>query len=411
MGSRTFAQDREMSSFASKCEGMLVGSLLGDALGGPVEFDLNGLAREVMPNLRDWPDDRIATSADFRRLAESLELHGYERLRPGVEPYGQWKELSLAGTVTDDSRHKIVMMDALRKALREKRALTRKDLAKSYLAFDSHPCVEAHPGYEPLLEEGHREFRLASRWILGERDPQQALPPERMWNGVGTCCGMMTLLPIAAACVGDPQQAYLAAYELGFFDNGNAKDINPSLVAGLSVALEATCDLANPKSRRAAWRQIEEAMLRTDPLRYSEIPYLERPVATWFNFACEAAKKADGSPKRLYRVIAEEVPHQTAWEAQVIFSIVFAFAEFCDYDPLATLHLILDYGEDTDSSAQLFGAFAGALHGQEAFPAEMLETVRQRFQEDYLEDLGEWVEVLTALSQREMPLIEKIPAD
>ena len=69
----------------------------------------------------------------------------------------------------------------------------------------------------------------------------------------------------------------------------------------------------------------------------------------------------------------------------------------CDFDPLASLHLALDFGHDTDSAAQLIGAFAGALHGPSVFPARMREQVTDRLRVDYQQSLQEWVALLTGL--------------
>ncbi len=369
-------------------------------MGGPVEFDEEGRAGQLMPRLRDWPRERAIGPSDLKTLAASLPLHGYEQLRPTTASYGPWTTSAPAGTVTDDSRHKIILMDALRRARDSGEPATRRSLAKAYLRFDNHPCIAAHPGYSDLNEEGHAEFRQAARWVLGQTSTERALPPERIWAGVGTCCGMMTLLPLAGAFPNRPEAAYRAAFELGFFDNGNAKDINAALVAALAVAITLDADHNDPASRRQAWQQLKQVMLETDPFRYEDSPYTKRPVRQWMDYAEEAVRRSAGSPKALYRIFADECRVEHWWESHLIFVIVLACSELCDYDPLATMHVILDFGYDTDSSAQVLGAIAGALFGSDVFPAAMRATVTEQFQADYLEDLDEWTAVLSDLSDR-----------
>ncbi|MEM9353700.1 MAG: ADP-ribosylglycohydrolase family protein [Planctomycetota bacterium] len=384
----------------AKLLGLVHGSLLGDAVGGPLEFDENDLASRHMPRLRDGPHGQSLNRNHIEQLAETVPLLGYEELRPSTAPYGPWAACAPAGTVTDDSRHKIVLMDALRRARDSGQPATRRSLAESYLRFDSHPCIEAHPPYRELNQVGHAEFRLAARWVLGERSPELALPPERIWAGTGTCCGMMSLLPLAGALPGRPEAAYRAAFELGFFDNGNAKDINSALVAALSVAITLEADHRDQASRRQAWQKLKQVMLATDPFRYEDSPYTKRPVRKWIEFAEEAVRRAAGVPKELFRVFADECRVEHWWESHLIFVIVLACSELCDYEPLATLHVILDFGYDTDSSAQVLGAIVGALFGPGVFPAAMRKTVRDRFRVDYLEDVEEWATVLADLSDR-----------
>ena len=57
--------------------------------------------------------------------------------------------------------------------------------------------------------------------------------------------------------------------------------------------------------------------------------------------------------------------------------LFFAVAELADYHPMASMQLILEFGHDTDSYAQVLGAILGALHGKEVFPEEMRRTVNR----------------------------------
>ena len=297
----------------------------------------------------------------------------------------------------------MVLMNALRKASEASASpLTESDLARSYVDFAQALVITSRPEYREVCEESFREFWKAARWVLGERDLQLAAPPDRIWGGTPTCCGQMTMLPLAAIYQGRPEPAYRKTYELSFFDIGAAKDINSAIVAGLSIALT----LPIPKSRqdrRATWKTITEAMRETDPYRYEHVPFVQRPTVRWLNFAQEAVKYSRRRPKRLYQFLEDHGEVKYFWESHFILSLVFSAIEFCDYDPLAAMALILDFGHDTDSGAQLLGAFVGAIHGSNLFHKPLQEPVITRLREDYDVDLNEWVDLLQATQPKRWP--------
>lgn len=371
--------------------GLVTGSVVGDAVGGPVEFAKREAVVGVLPAYRGHPERRVEAT-DLRRLAEALPLLAYTDFRPGAEPYGQWSAKAAAGTVTDDTRHKVVLIDALRRD----GEVNRRTLAEAYLRFEDRPEVQGTEGWPALCERSLGEFYLAARWELGERDLQRALPPSRLWGGLGTCCGQMTLTPMAALYPGEPERAYLAAYNVAWFDNGEAKDLNAAIVAGLAHAIAQPLPAESLTARHRAWRAMLEVMKQTDPLRYGEVEFVDRALSKSIDRATAIAAEAEGSPGRLYRLIDKACPHDHAWEAKFLLIEAVALTEFCGGEPLAAIHLALDFGEDTDSAAQLMGAWFGALYGPELFPEAMCQRVEERLASDYGESLSEWVEVLSA---------------
>ncbi|MCH7917956.1 MAG: ADP-ribosylglycohydrolase family protein [Planctomycetes bacterium] len=116
----------------TRIEGMLIGTLLGDAAGGPVEFKTPQQVVHVMPATRSWPQDRILTHEEIKTLARSFPLLSYAELRPDPEPYAQWTARAPAGTLTDDSRQKMILLNTLRYAKRhDSFPITRRDFAAS----------------------------------------------------------------------------------------------------------------------------------------------------------------------------------------------------------------------------------------------------------------------------------------
>lgn len=374
--------------------------MIGDAVGGPVEFQKTEDVTDVVPNCRAWREDRQLTSADLREFAASLRMHSYEPYRPNPEPYGQWQSAAAPGTVTDDTRQKMILIAALQQATAEQRLpITARDLASAYLQFASSEAIAKRPEYRDLCEESFREFYRSARWVLGSRDVEVAAPPQRIWGGVPTCCGQMALLPLAAVYAGRPVAAYRATFALSFFDVGAAKDLNSALVAGLAVALRQAAP-TDQRSRKLAWQAITDGMRATDPYQYAKMPYVSRPTNAWLDFAHQAVLRSERKPKLLYEILEKEGQVKYFWEAHFILATVFSVIEFCDYDPLAAMLMTLDFGHDTDSAAQLLGAFIGALYGPGVFPEHLQQPVVKQIAEDYDVSVDQWTGLLLSLSDR-----------
>ncbi|WP_218931905.1 ADP-ribosylglycohydrolase family protein [Adhaeretor mobilis] len=384
-----------------KVKGLLLGSAIGDALGGPIEFQKSEAVAAMMPGYRSWSADRALSVDDLSRMSKSLQLQSYQKLRPEPEAYGQWQSSAASGTITDDTRQKMVLMNALQKAMQENRLpVAEKDLARAYLEFIDTEAITKRANYRDLCEESLREYWKSAHWVLGSRDLRIAAPTDRIWAGIPTCCGQMTMLPVAALYAGKPEEAYRACYALSFFDTGTAKDINSAIVAGLAVALQQNTP-TDLQSRKTAWQAITNSMKATDPYRYIDVPYASRPITLWLDFSHNAFVRAKGKPNSLFEILENEGQAKYYWEAHFVLALVFSAIEFCDYDPLAAMALVLDFGHDTDSAAQLLGAFVGALHGVQLFPNHLQQPVSKQLAEDYDVSLDDWVELLLLLSDRE----------
>lgn len=378
--------------------GMLVGSLIGDAAGGPLEFKTpEALSKHTTP-IKQWSDDELLDDEALRDRAAALTLLPYVELRPKAHSYGPWTASAPAGTLTDDTRMKIILIRAMRRAKSAGRStLSREDFAREMIAFGEDEALLARPGYAELAKDWLYEWNLASRWVLGNRDLTQARPPERLWAGIDTVAGQMALPPLAAGYVGRSEQAYRAAYRLGYFDNGPAKDITSAVVAGLAAALAVVDDPTDngaPTSPPTAWKVMERAMRRTDPFRYAEVRFVGRPTTRWLDFSAGAARRAEQKPARLFSILEEELGARTWWEAHVNFAVCMAIAQLCRYDPLASIQLALEFGHDTDSTSQLMGAMMGAVYGATVFPLPLRQKVIERLQLDYDEDFDAWVAFL-----------------
>jgi ADP-ribosylglycohydrolase len=383
---------------ADRVRGLIYGGVLGDALGGPVEFQEGPAIDAVLPRLRRWPDNQKWNEATRERLATSLKLLAYQGLRPGAESYAQWRRDAPAGTTTDDTRHKIVLMRMIRRLITENAfPADARTLAKEYISFTPIEGVQPEGELLELCEDGFREYRFAARWLLGDRNPSRAKPVERLWAGIDTCSGQMMLLPWAAAYPGDPNGAYETAYAFNFVDAPGARDMAAALVAGLAAVL---VDVRPDETITERWLRLWQTMRDTDPYGYSQVPFAGRPLHRWMDLAQHLVDQAQGSPKRLYHLLETEGRPYYWWDAHFTLLVPIAILRFCDYDPLASIHMTLDFGHDTDSYAQVMTAMIGAVHGDSIFDSSMLEVVRERTRIDYGEDLDEWCSLLASIAKK-----------
>lgn len=362
-------------TLTDRISGLLYGSAIGDALGGPIEFQSAETIAQLSPPPKRWQKNEVF---DVDAANKRLRLRPYAPLRPTSESYGQWGENAPAGTVTDDTRHKLILLEALHQS---KGALTKQALAKVYMYWPGKALVGESAA---LNDDWLEEWRYASAWVLGERDATVARPPERLWQGLPTCCGQMTSLPLAAVYPGQPEKAYRACYKISYFDNSWGKDLNAALVAGLSTALTGS-----------TWREILKSMRTTDPYHYSNIRYTTRQVDHWLDLALKLSKEAEKKPAKLFDSLEKTFAQTIKWEAQVPVVVAFSCLALADYDPLAALQLSTEWGHDTDSYASLLGAFIGAKHGVTLFPDHLKTPVHERLMADFGADLSKEAEFLS----------------
>ena len=380
-----------------RIRGLLLGGAICDALGGPIEFQPTPAIQGLPDPPKIWKEGEKLDPSARTATAARLRLRSYKDLRPGTESYGQWNYHSLPGTITDDTRHKLILLHALHTADHADHwPISVRDLASSYLKWPQSTAVEGRPGYPDLAKDWLEEFQFSARWVLGERDPALALPPERLWQSLPTCCGQMIMPPLAAIYGGRPEEAYRAAYHMGFFDNASAKDLNAALIAGLAQALVTPVIGGDT---RAAFQTVLKTMRETDPFRFRKIRWSERAVDRWLNLALKFAHDADGEPARLFTSLEKEFATSAMWEAQLVIVVIFSCLELAGYDPLAALQLCMEWGHDSDSYAQLAGVFIGALHGPDIFPAAWQDAVITRLRADHGTDLNEESLFLTHLHQ------------
>jgi ADP-ribosylglycohydrolase len=396
--SSTAQKSNDTNFIRNKIKGLITGTILGDALGGPIEFQGHPEIQATPNPPKLWTDTNdIMNDAAIKAAADRMYFREYKYLLPFVQSYGCWTKNAPPGSVTDDSRHKMILMQMLRTALKKNQwPLTEKHSAQAYLDWSKSAVIKKHPGYDTLCPQWLDESYKSINWIMGSREIGKAYPVERIWNSLPTCYGQMALTPMAALYPGEPEKAYLAAYNTAWFDIGFAKDMIAASVAGISVGL--TLD-PTAMTHEELWNKVFDAMMKTDPYDYLKIPWCERQTQRWLEVADLYAKEANGSPAKLFTLLDKEFMYTTKWEAQVPFLVVFSILKLCKYDPLASMQLCIEWGNDHDTYPQFLGAFVGAIYGPDIFKAAMRTTVTKRLELDYDENIEEWVNTLMKVQQ------------
>lgn len=349
-----------------KIYGMLIGSAIGDAAGGPVEF--------VYPPQRSYwtTTDKKITAEGIKELGKLFKLRKYPK---NAEPFAQWEPYGPAGTITDDTRFKMIFFNALHYHNGE---LTLNNFASEVLQFRERIQEKYKPWYDKWIPE----IAFATNWVLGKRE--NAYPTARIWGGIPTMEGQMPFLPIAALNPDDLNWVYIKTWELGYFDNGVAKDQNSALLAGIARGLQPD----------GSWENVEKAMRETDPYAFNKVLYVPRRLDEWLDKAHQFVQRSDGNIASLFRILEKDIETRTWWESWVPIVVVFSCAEIVNYDPMAAMELMMEFGHDTDSFAQVMGAIIGAIHGKDIFPAEMRKTVNEQMKIQFKQNVDDWVKII-----------------
>jgi len=357
----TYSQSPTLNS---KIYGLLIGSAIGDAAGGPVEF--------VHPPSRShWcTTEETLTSEGILDLANRFKMTPYLK---DAEPYAQFEPYAKAGTVTDDTRWKIILFNALK----DYGNYDVKAMALSY--WDFPKTIDQK--YDSICEVWQKEYGYVMNYYLGKAPNY---PPERVWGGIPTMAGQMPYLPVAVFFPGDPESAYISAWNSNILDVGYAKDITSVLVAGLAEALKSEVN----------WDDIIATMKNTDPFKFTEVPWIPRKSNLWIDKADELFNRSNGIVSSLFSLLEEELDAVTWWEAHVPLCVSLSFLKIVDYNPLAALQLCMEFGHDNDSYAQIVGAFTGAMYGSNIFDQLMIDQVNKQMEAQYKQNVDDWMKIV-----------------
>ncbi|WP_420461076.1 ADP-ribosylglycohydrolase family protein [Neolewinella sp.] len=395
------------SMLYDKILGSLVGSAIGDAMGAPTEM---------------WT--RAAIGDEYGHV-DSLALVLRE-----PSPEGPWNYNLPPGAGTDDTRWKALLvdfavaehdyrgrnhplvLDATRfSEFLNARYATSVDELRQTSGFDPEPLEDAMRRVTWLQEWA----RVTRAYADGDLDGyRNAL--SRFYGGEVSCAGMLYAPVVGAAFPGRPEKAYSAAYTIGLFDLGYARDIS-----GLTAALTAVAFLpqAGPgdflrvmrevdpegffRSRllgRVAYQQFKQARAivrsaRRVTLEDARAMHLELPPAYVYDTLTFA------QTQRAYELLAE-ARQDVPFHAGEVHLINLTALLFSNYQFQPAMEFVTNYGRDNDTVAAVTGAILGALHGYGGLPVNTRERVMRVNREVLDIDLEQYARALTdaVLSRR-----------
>jgi ADP-ribosylglycohydrolase len=317
-----------------KMLGCLLGSAVGDAMGGPVE----GLGRDEIAHAYGTVEGMLPYPA-----SSSPSFHG---------PFD-----ARAGATTDDTRlAKLITRALISSGGRPRRGDLGRALASAYYSATS------------TLERGFlEEYALAA--LYGQ--------DKEAFGGRVTNGAIMAIAPIGVLFPGDPGRTFDAAFDLLFMATGSARVSAAAAAAIISSALAE-----KGRAIDAAYRGLAAAAERSHRVEgnYWRGDRLYPEVGAWSlglaRRAVElAAKFADPMSEDFRKALEQETRQPFFADGDETLAVALAMFVAADGDFRAALRGAVNYGKDCDSYAAVAGAFAGARQGLREIPEDWLAAV------------------------------------
>ncbi len=317
--------------------GLIWGSFYGDALGGPYEFQ--------------------------KKVSRQPIFKGY---KGSASAFGTWERNAPKGSITDDSRHKMLLINAL---------VEDKEVTSSTLANEYIKEFNKLDKYSELRKLWLKEYVRVATWVSSMKGFDQK-PPGAIWSGMATVSGQLTLIPLAVKFKGQSKKAYLKCWELNWLDNGTAKDINCALVAALAHVLQEGKKITS----------FVKSLKQLDPFHFKKVPFVGRPLDHWLQ-KIEKIVSQSLSSSDLKRRLLKSLPSYYWWEDYTVLTVTMSYILYFKDKPEKVLKELIKFGKDTDTYAQLAGAILGAIYGKEFFNQDHLNIVKSELIRQHNYDL------------------------
>ena len=355
---------------ASRIRGCVLGAALGDAIGAAFEFStLQALQAQTG---KDWIDGLYPYLGDAGAL-------------------GLWRGRPPVGAGTDDTRYNWLFLSLAADLGRMPGA---RDLALRFLDVYRNP--EAYfPGHAQMASQQFRDWEPACRGYLGEPSTlYPGVPPDVLhslaFGNTPLLLGLIVLMCAGICYPGQPERAYMAAYEADFVDIGYAREAVAVQAAGVSLALDGEVTPA----------EIVQRIAGLDPFHLGPRaewahPYVRRRLPA----LCARFTQPRPAPQAAQALAESLLP----WGPFDAFkAVAIAFASLCAAQGNALQAILIavnhrgldvcgnpapDTYQDIDCYGNITGALAGAFAGAEAFPPGLLQQVVEANREVYGFDL------------------------
>lgn len=344
----------------NKIYGALIGSAIGDAMGGPIE----SLPYENIQREYGYLDTLLPYSPS------QLFSHGSFALEPG--------------SCTDDTRMARMLTETM---IQKKFPITAGDIALAMGERYFHSQTEMEKGFweEYYLKGIHRE----SKEIFGGQPTNGAIMGIAPWGARFPC---------------DPNRAYALSFDAMFMTGGYARHATSMAAAAIASAMKpgSTWQSVVQDMMEAAkkHKQQVEGPLWSSCWAYEDVG--RKPEKLVEAGLAVAEKYSDPCSVRqeLYQTIVQEF-YADAAES---LAIAMSFFRIAQGDFYGSVTGCVNFGRDNDSSASIAGAISGALCGVEGIPAEWVETVEKACEGPSFYELAQqlYQVVLTEIEEKKL---------
>jgi len=370
----------ERAFLRDKILGMLVGSAIGDAMGAPSEM---------------WTREQIQAEYGFVR-----DLHP-RMTKPS--PEGTWELNVRAGTTTDDTRWKALVIDYLAGArtgelqakdfaayLSTRFEAEREELRRVTMSDSTSALVRGVMRLQ-WLEEW---VKVARAYMGGDLD-EYSSALNRFYGGEMVCAGLLFAPALGAYYPGEPEAAYRNTFAVDIYDLGYAKDVSAITAAMVAAAIPedstpesilAVLSDVDPEgffeSRligRQAFNMLRDARAIVYKAREARLsaPLSEAAPAhdPWVKSGLEPIERAQ--LQEAYRLL-DGRQQRMPFHAGEIHLVNLTALLYSDFDFRGALEFVVNYGRDNDTTAAVTGAVLGAFLGAERLPEKWVATALER---------------------------------
>ena len=353
----------------NKIYGFLVGSAIGDALGAPHE--------KFVMNYEELRNAFLNAYSKNKRFV----IEDFQDYHKKPDKYSVFEENAKKGTYTDDTRLKLLVAYAIAES---DGSLTTKKLAQAFI--DRHK--KAKPG--SLEQQWLDEYALASRSIVEDHKSDDGRCTNstlnRLWGGLISCGGLISMTPLAILHIGDIKGAYLDGYEKDYLDIGYAKDVTALAVSIMSLALSPDYSLQDEGKEN--FEPFSE-VLNYDPYNYSKAPIFGRFAINYIRGRAYPLANSDRHNwmlqglLSLYKEFYKSLSREFVCDPLEVLSVALGIICYTKGDTVDSILIAVNYGRDNDTIASIVGGIVGALNGIDSFPEEWVKTVEDANPDDF----------------------------
>jgi ADP-ribosylglycohydrolase len=316
-----------------KVYGALIGSAIGDAMGGPVEF---------------WDRKDIA-----KTFGTVCSLMPYEHVTPDI--HGPWA--CEAGSCTDDTRMAVILCGA---AIAAGGPPSPEDVRKAFSDYYHEAPTALAKGF---IEEYYYKA------MYGEG--------KQVFGGYPTNAGVMGIAPLGVISPCDPVKVFEDAYAAIFFVEGYARHSAALCAAAISSAMRADAGVASIREDALHAIAVHKSR-REGPIwqQHGMYPSIGMKNEHLIVEVCTLAERL-GDVRTLGDELTPLIEHAFGADGAESMAIGFAMFTAAKGDYVQTVQGCVNFGRDNDSSASFGGALAGAFHGTDGIPQEWIAQVEK----------------------------------